>query len=85
MSDGSDRDHDRGTPGTWQAGMSVKDLFAAALEAEEDGRDIECVLEGVDASIREAVEGLLRAHERATGRLLDATIRSSSASGFCVG
>ncbi len=73
MSDGSDRDHDRGTPGTWQAGMSVKDLFAAALEAEEDGRDIESVLEGVDASIREAVEGLLRAHERATGRLLDAT------------
>ena len=60
-------------PGTWQAGMSVKDLFAAALEAEEDGRDIESVLEGVDASIREAVEGLLRAHERATGRLLDAT------------
>ncbi|MFB3431288.1 MAG: protein kinase [Phycisphaerales bacterium] len=73
MSDGSDRDHEQRSAGRGQNCTSVKDLFAAALEAEEDGRDIESVLEGVDASIREAVEGLLRAHERATGRLLDAT------------
>lgn len=73
MSEGSDRERELGAPGTGQTGLSVKDLFAAALEAEEDGRDIESVLEGVDASIREAVEGLLKAHERATGRLLDAT------------
>lgn len=73
MSEGSDREHERGGPAGAEGGLSVKDLFAAALEAEEEGRDIESVLEGVDASIQEAVKGLLKAHERATGHLLDAT------------
>ncbi|MFU8828085.1 MAG: protein kinase domain-containing protein [Phycisphaerales bacterium] len=60
-------DHDRRE----ETGSAVKELFSAVLDAEDEGKDIQDVLEGVNASLREAVEGLLAAHRRASGRLLE--------------
>ncbi|MFG0291834.1 MAG: protein kinase [Phycisphaerales bacterium JB050] len=54
-------------------GVSVKEAFASALDVLEDGGDLEAALAGVDAAVREAVADLLAAHQRAAGKLLDAT------------
>src|SRR5690606_35097756 len=53
-------------------GPGVKDLFAAALEAEDKGGSAQRVLEGLDDARRKAVQSLLEAHRRASGRLLEA-------------
>lgn len=54
-------------------GVSVKDAFASALDVLDEGGDLEPALAGLDDAVREAVEGLLAAHGRAAGKLLDAT------------
>ena len=58
---------------TDRGGVSVKEAFASALDVLEDEGDLDAALAGVDVAVREAVADLLAAHQRAAGKLLEAT------------
>ncbi len=68
----STRDERRDPDGSADS-VSVKDAFSSVLDVLEDGGDLESALAGVDEAVRGAVEALLAAHQRAAGKLLDAT------------